>query len=155
MNRASVKSVLALPAAAAVAAILLLAAGCGQASKGSSVSGKITYKGQPLTGGIIKLYSDAAPAPATRGADNSFHITIKPDGTFGASNVPEGMAKVAIESQPAPSKPAGFDPKTGIPLAPGTADFVRIPQKYTDPNTSGLTWDVKPGSEKKDFDLTD
>ena len=36
-----------------------------------------------------------------------------------------------------------------------TQKMVAIPPKYKNPDTSGLTWDVKPGSNNKSFDLAD
>lgn len=162
---------------AAALAFLAFAAGCGTNNSGSSLSGKVTYKGEPVTGGFIKLYSDTAPAVG--GADNTLRIMIKPDGTVVATNVPAGTMRVAIETESA--KGAGgpaIDPRTGLPAgmpagmkppadydpskfssqagqAANQTKYVAIPPKYADPKASGLTWDVKEGANKKDFDLTD
>ena len=174
MNTASAKSVLRHGVGGAAAlAFLGLLAGCGPSNNGSTVSGKVTYKGEPLNGGTIKLYSDAAPTAG--GADHSFHIAIKPDGTFTASNVPTGTMTVTVETQ-APQTKGGpnIDPATGMPVSmkppanfdpnqiksspaatAGAPKLTAIPQKYADPKTSGLTWEIKPGQQKKDFDLTD
>ncbi len=176
MNRASAKSVLPLPAGAAVlSALLLLAAGCGPAHPASTVSGKVTYKGEPLNGGTIKLYPDVTPTAG--GYDNSFLIAIKPDGTFTATNVPTGKMTVTIETQPPHVRgqngpkidptthlpegmkpPPDFDPSQ-VKAAPGAAppatNLMVIPSKYANPRTSGLTWDIQPGKQTKDFELTD
>lgn len=174
----SAKSVLRLRAGgAAVLAALCLIAGCGQSNNATTVSGKVTYRSEPLNGGTIKLYPDVTPTAG--GGDNSFLVAIKPDGTFTASNVPPGMKTVTIETQPPQIRGVAnspkIDPTTHLPVgmkpppdfdpnqvksSPGTAappspDLTVIPLKYANPRTSGLTWDVKPGPQKKDFDLTD
>ncbi len=33
--------------------------------------------------------------------------------------------------------------------------YMKIPPKYTSVKTSGLTWKVEKGTNKKDFELTD
>jgi hypothetical protein len=154
--------------------LIFVASGCGPAKNNVVVTGKVTYKGEPVTGGVIKLYSsDATPVPG--GGDSSFRIQIKPDGTYAASNLPTGPMKVAIETDSvkraagpvrnsATGLPAGVKPPSGYvppkqepaPAANvGTQPkYVQIPARYAQPETSGLTWDVK-GPETKDFDLTD
>jgi hypothetical protein len=158
---------------AAGLALVFVASGCKPARKDMVITGKVTYKGEPVTGGTMKLYSpDATPLPG--GGDNSFHIQIKPDGTYAASNIPTGPMKVAIETDsikramgPARNQatglPAGVKPPPGYkppeqqpaPAGVGTQPkYVQIPAKYADPSTSGLTWDIK-GSETKNFELSD
>jgi hypothetical protein len=152
--------------------LFFVASGCGPTKKEIVVTGKVTYKGEPVTGGVIRLYSSDA-GPAEKG-DNAFPIQIKPDGTYAASNVPTGPMKVAIETDsvkrnsgpardPSTGLPAGVKPPPGYepPKQPAAAadrgaqpKYVQIPAKYAQPATSGLTWDVK-GSETKNFDLSD
>ncbi len=42
----------------------------------------------------------------------------------------------------------------GSTAAPGPAARGKLPAKYKDPKTSGLTWEVKGGKNTKNFDLT-
>ena len=46
--------------------------------------------------------------------------------------------------------PAGSAPGSTSPVK-----RVAIPARYKDPKTSGLKWDIKPGKNARDFDLTD
>jgi hypothetical protein len=144
---------------------LLLLAGCGGGSgKGSTVSGKVTYKGQPVTGGTILLHpSDGSPGDIT--------VTIKPDGTFASSDISPGPKQISIETESVKSAPTGNKPTLppGVKPPPGleqqkgpdagdTANlpkYVQIPRKYADPKTSGLTWDIGKGKNDKPFELTD
>ena len=136
---------------AAVAACLALAAllGCGDSNK-SSVSGKVTYKNAPVTGGMITLTPD--------GSGQNASITIKPDGTFLTDSVVPGKYKVSVSTEgigsgaPLPqgsSPPGGLDPNAGMKK-------VEIPKKYENPNSSPIPpWEIKPGGNNKTLDLTD
>ena len=95
-------------AAACVGLCVLLAglAGCGGGDK-ASVAGKVTYKGAPLTGGTLTLYSDSG---------SPYPIYIKPDGSFAADQTPIGSMKVAVETDSVPSEQASFKPPPGMTL---------------------------------------
>ena len=121
---------------AGLAMTALLGCGGGDSSK-ATVSGKIAYKGVPLTSGTLSLY------PASVSA---FPIAIKADGTFNASGVPVGMMGVGIATE-APTPPPG---ETSVPVK-----VVAVPLRYKNPQTSGLTWEIKGGKNPRDFDLTD
>jgi len=163
---------LRVPAVLAASLALTALAGCGDSSK-ATVSGKVTYKGAPVTGGTLTLH------PAS-GAD--FPIVIKADGSFYVTDAPIGQMAVAIETDSVPSNtmPPGMTPPKDTPVPGQTASLpkdmpppkdyspakpsdtsaglkkVAIPSKYKDPTTSGLTWDIKGGSNAaKEFDLTD
>jgi hypothetical protein len=127
---------------ACAGACLTLAAltGCGGDSSKATISGKVTYRGAPLTGGILTLY----PASGT-----AYPVPLNADGTFKVSGAPVGTMGVGIATELDPAIPAGSLPS--IPVKP-----VAIPPKYKDPKTSGLTWEIKGGrNAPKDFDLTD
>lgn len=139
----------------------LLLAGCSGGSKTAVVSGKVNYKGQPVTGGNLILQP-------SDGSGSQYLIPIKPDGTFSGSDVPIGSKQVAIDTEPA--KSAGAHPydmsKAAGAKKPDNAKspevdagnqpkYVAIPKKYNDPKTSGLTWDIIKGKNEKTFELTD
>ena len=143
--------------AASVAACLALAAlaGCGDGSK-ATVSGKVTYKGAPVTGGTLTLYpSSGTPYPVNIGTNGTFNVGDAPVGTMGvAINTDNVPTTAGYQMSP------GVTPPKDMPAPPqmDTSNMpkkVVIPQKYGDPKTSGLTWDVKGGKNTKDFDLTD
>ncbi|HEX5273377.1 MAG TPA: hypothetical protein VFW33_22930 [Gemmataceae bacterium] len=145
----------------ALAAALLAAGalgGCsGSGTKTSVVSGKVTYKGAPVTGGELKFYPEGGEPVLG---------TINADGTFNTMGVPPGHVTVTVDTEPLKGpKGAGGDytkmargregfkpPETGG----HTPVYVQIPHKYKDPKTSGLSVDVKQGkTENVELTLTD
>ncbi len=93
-----------------------------------SVSGKVTYKGQPLTAGVVIL----------TGADGKTHSAdLAADGTYSFKDVKVGEYKVAVD--------------TDNPKNPAKA--VKVPAKYQDSKTSGITVDVRKGEATHDIDL--
>jgi hypothetical protein len=113
---------------------LLAMSGCG-ASAGTPpatlpVQGKVTYKGQPLTGGSIDFEPD--------GAGREAHARIKNDGTFTLSTYSEndgavpGLHRVAVT---------------------GSAKGVRsLPAKYRGFASSGI--EVEVTKDKTDYPIT-
>src|SRR5262245_37346299 len=64
----------------------------------ATVSGKVTYKGQPVTSGTISF---------TQEMKRGDRAKIQPDGTYKATNVPIGEVKVAILPELGRQIPAG------------------------------------------------
>ena len=130
----------------------LLATGCsGSGGTANSVSGKVTFKDQPVAGSIVFVYADnkESTAPITEGA-------------YTLSNLQTGAVKVVVRSQPggATQKLVGTPPPpdkaTALPEMKGTSPVgqgVEAPVKYGSAATSPLTFDVKAGAQKKDFPL--
>ena len=88
------------------------------------VSGTVSYRGQPLPGGEVIWCTEKDGAAIVRGG------AIREDGSF-ELDAPIGPAKVAIHTE---------DVKAVQP-----ARFVEIPAKYSDPDQSGLTYEVRAG----------
>lgn len=109
-----------------IAASLLFAAGCG--AKASSVTGKLSFNGQPVTGGSITLVPQ-------NGGSKPAAANVQPDGTFvmnpgtdagGAMSgphrvmysAPVGELPPGVELQPGQSPPAspfqGLKPKNEV-----------------------------------------
>ena len=148
-----------LLAAVAACGVLAACAGCGGDSGKATVTGKVAYKGAPVTGGTLTLYPADGPA---------YPITINPDGTFNISGAPIGAMGVGIKTDNAgsagfPAMPSGRTPPKDAVMPQNQKDYdmskmgkkVDIPAKYNDLKTSGLTWDIKAGKNTKDFDLAD
>jgi hypothetical protein len=135
-----------------VALSAALLTGCGGSSKTAVVSGKVSYKGRPVTGGTIK-FIPADNGPPSLGP-------INPDGTFSFGGVPFGTMQIGIDTESVRNaaradytKTGKAPPGTQMPPSTPHAAYVPLPKKYADPKTSGLTWDLKRGNLTKDIDL--
>jgi hypothetical protein len=118
---------------------LLAAWGCGSSAANLPslipVKGKVTYKGRPLTQGVVRFEPDGygRPANGTLGSDGTFVLTTLKEG----DGIVAGQHRVYVT---------------------GTGKTVKqelIPKKYTSPNTSKLTADVDTEHTEFTFDLTD
>jgi hypothetical protein len=131
----------------------LAAPGCGQPK--STVTGKVTYNGQPMPGGAVIFH--------TNNMTNEVSTSINPDGTYTAVNVPTGNATITISPGIPPNMPAGILHKTpedfkamasaklSETAIPGK--FQPIPDKYKDPARCQLYYEVKRGSNTFNVDM--
>jgi hypothetical protein len=136
----------------ALALVLLLAVavvGCGH--KTTTVRGKVTYQGTPLTMGSVIMISEDGKINA-RGS-------IQSDGNYVITNAPTGKVKVGVANPP-PIGARGGQPLSGPPNDPETkqaaelaARYVASPDTYTDPEKSGLSYEVPSGGKTIDIDL--
>jgi len=101
------------------------------------VSGKVTLDGKPVTGGRVIFAHVQGPGAA---AD------IKSDGTY-ATKAAVGKTAVTVDYH-AP----GEQPKEGRPglVLPGKS---LVPEKYAVPNTSGLSLEVKSGTNEYNIEM--
>jgi hypothetical protein len=121
-------------------------AGCGGGPPPTGeVHGKVMYKDQPVTAGIVNFFPEAGGEPVT--------TSLGPSGTYRATGVPVGRSKVAIET-------LQFKKMTGPPkdiaklIKPGGRPvYVPIPAKYEKPESSGLTVEVQKGENPFDIEL--
>jgi hypothetical protein len=143
-----------LPRGALVVTVLAFAAGCGSRT---AVTGKVTFRGAPVSGGSVTLVASDGTAYAG---------TIQTDGTYSIPDVPTGSVRIGVVgpgrtgavSRAGPSgradagaigrgkAPDGPPQETKAPAGPA------IPDTYLDPRTSGLTGTVKSG-EPLNIDL--
>jgi hypothetical protein len=124
-------------------AILLVAVflapcwGCGSAGGSASelipVKGRVTYKGQPLTKGLVQF------APRNTGREASGQIQA--DGTFVLTTFKEGDGVVAGKH------------RVSISELDKSLARDRALRKYASPNTSGLTAEVSREQTEFPFDL--
>ena len=128
-------------------AAAFVALGCGWGRKGS-VTGEVKYNDRPLAAGaIVFLFQD--------GEKQVVHADIV-DGKYSMPSTPTGKAKVTVTATP-PSRGHGALPSGATKSAAPSVlreKYVPIPAKYGNPDTSGLTYDVKSGTQTKDFPLT-
>ena len=155
-----------LASAFACSLVLLSIIGCGDDGLGKRypVSGKVTYKGEPLAVGSISFYpADASPGSEARGATGSItdgYYTLSTIG--GDDGAFPGEYLVAISARkPDMSLAKANQEKTGgsyrqddVAKAFKTATSP-IPKKYELTADSGLKRTIAAGSNTFDFDLTD
>jgi hypothetical protein len=165
-----------------VSTAAFMTVGCSKTgSSGSSVTGSVTYKGSPVTGGNMLFH----------GKDKNYAGNLGPEGKYAALGMPPGEYTVTIDTKSLEKTHSGpgkdidtmikdMEAKFGGKLPPeaakrfeemrkkmkeeapkdgdaptATAKYVKIPEKYANPKTSGLTVTVGSGSNQKDFPLTD
>lgn len=139
-----------------VVLLLPVLAGCGGKRTGF-VTGKVTFRGQPVTSGAVTFYSED-------GRVDSGQLSI--EGNYTIAQAPRGVVKVTVvpgQPRPAPklnkSVPGGVSsvehPKTEQPPTHGARAGAppNFPKKYHDPDKSGLTYTVTGGEQTIDIRL--
>lgn len=125
---------------------LVFAVGCKDTRMGQ-VTGTVTYKGKPVSPGLIYFYPESGPM-AFGGLDESGHFTLMTkepgDGALA------GRHKVCVM----PFLPAAADIGPGKPFY--DPDPANIPKRYRDSTTTTLTAEVIGGQLNEcTFELND
>jgi hypothetical protein len=144
-----------------VALALLAAAGCRNSPTPAKVSGRVTYKGQPLKGGEVAFHSD----------QGTYRGSLSEDGAYEMTDLPAGEFTVTVNTEflnPAKKAPAygggRGDATTKERLKAGfgppnpdsqRAQYTKIPKKYASVEASGLKATLGKGKQTKDFELKD
>ena len=116
--------------------------GCAKSSLESEVRGTVTLDGRSIGPGMI-VFSPVEPGkPATGSIAQDGGYDLKTSREFGLA---PGKYRVAVSLR---EMPANFDPAARLP--PGK---LLIPEKYEESSTSGLEFDVAPGSNTIDIPL--
>jgi hypothetical protein len=121
-------------------ALVVVAALAGCGPRTATVTGRVASQGRPVVWGTITLQA----------ADGSMHQAgIEPDGRFTIPNVPAGAARVGVVS-PKPSGGRGGREGSDSRVAAGPPEpppgaWFPLPDKFADPNASGLTVQVDGG----------
>lgn len=129
--------------------------GCHQGRrKLAPVTGRVTYRGQPLRFGTVILQPESGQYAIGE---------IQPDGTFSMATRGEGQGAavgknsvgIACYEGQAPGR-APSAPPSMASTAPPPADIPLIPRRYLSHETSGIVVDVLPGrNEPLILDLKD
>jgi hypothetical protein len=116
----------------------LIVGGCG--AKTGTVSGKVTYKGEPVPGGFINFLPQTGPDQG-----RVFSSTIDESGSYQVAGVPVGPVKIIIQD------PGGRPPmnKPKEKKAPPR----KYPKRYGTLEGSDLTYAVVGGSQQHDVKL--
>lgn len=111
--------------------------GCSK-SPTAKVSGTVTYKGSPLTAGVVTFYGEGNKVAT---------CSIEPNGAYTVANAPIGPAKIAVSVPPVVPEPKNYKiPQTG-------EKALQIPHNYADGEKSGLTYTVVEGSQEHPIEL--
>jgi hypothetical protein len=115
-----------------------------------SISGKLTYKGQPIPNATITFFTDQGmPFPVISGSD----------GTYTISNIPVGEVLVSVAAPPPANTESGSREKdaaarAAAPKAADTPSYT-LPTAYADPGSSELKIAVHSGNNLFDILLID
>ncbi|MBN2291123.1 MAG: carboxypeptidase regulatory-like domain-containing protein [Pirellulales bacterium] len=124
---------------------LVLAAclpGCKKEETLGAVSGKVTFKGQPLTEGVVMFVNKAKGVHMTApvDAEGNYKVVMAK-----GAGLPPGEYQVTV-NPPVLDAPMGAGP-VQIPVYPN------IPQKYRNAKTSGLTLTVTEEGSTLNIDM--
>lgn len=141
-----------------IVAMFSVLGGCGPGSNPNApatISGKVTYKGAPVSGGTLYFHAEGIVYPTS----------IDNDGTYLGRDFPVGDMVVTVDTEtvnparkgtsydPQAAKMEEYKPPEGVTVT--TATYVKIPAKYADKTKSGLKVTITPGKQVKDIELTD
>ena len=126
--------------------------GCGGPYR-AEVSGTVTYKGEPLPGGIVSISHPDGRVGKGR---------IQEDGSYTVPDAPGGDVRVTVQTVPPIPAPPSFIPLAKLggegakpaPVFPA-GPYKKIPDKYSKTETSGLTLEVHRGTNDFDIPLAD
>jgi len=125
--------------------LLLPVLGCG--TRTGSVSGTVTFKGAPLSGGSVTFHGENGKLDSA---------AIGPDGKYTMAQAPLGPVKAAVvtvKPSAPPTLPGGKEtPKKESKTEP-VGRFVPIPPKYHEPQTAGLHYTITSGDQTIDIKL--
>lgn len=128
-------------------ALLAATAGCGSRLPLGEVTGRVTFNGEPVTKGTVIFQASYGPQ-AVGGLDEQGNYRLNMptvgEGAIVGENVVSIMPPTDIAIIGMPEYPG----------APPKVRFDNIPEKFRRPQTSGLTREVKPGSNVFDFELS-
>jgi hypothetical protein len=132
-------------------------AGCGQVAHeipdtGATLEGAITLNGKPIPLALIIVRSENATSD----------FVVREEGKYKVPSVPLGLVKIGIDteamrgeviSRSMANAYKGPDGKIKEEQAK-KLKFIPVPIKYADPDTSGLVFEIKKGSNTFDIILT-
>jgi hypothetical protein len=134
-----------------IAGGLLIFSGCGK--KSTEVSGTVKLNGKAIKVGEITFIAE----------DGSLDTSQIKDGAYTLYRAPVGMVKITVKStKPVPyvNRHGGMKAPPEGAAAPQAADeqtdknYIPVPKKYNDAETTDLTYEVKSGKQEYNIDLT-
>jgi hypothetical protein len=137
-----------LSALAALLSVMVLSGCSGEPN--ATVSGKVTYKGKPVTSGVVVLVGQGGQASAPG--------VVREDGTYVITKAPVGPVKVSFDNPPPYLPPQAYQRQA--PMDKETKEAIKLasrysptPPQYKNPALSGLSVELKRGSNQFDIAL--
>ena len=176
------RNLLALRRAFLCVVVGAVVVGCqkGNPNAPAKISGRVSYKGSSVTcGSVILTAKDGGSSVGLAiAADGTYTGSDLPIGEMivtietesanpdrktpdykGGSSIPLGGAGGGGGMYGGKGVGGGMQQKKGAEFSPGqptaAGAYMKIPSKYADPKTSGLTVTLERGSQTKNFDLND
>jgi hypothetical protein len=128
----------------AALALLVAAAGCGK-SRLVTVTGKLTYKGQPVPSTRVTFFPDDGGRRSTGVTDDSGNFTLRYSRT--ETGVTRGSHTVFLTYDMSNEEELGEIP----PKA--SKELKQVIARYGDPKTSNLHYEVKKSGQVIDINL--
>lgn len=144
--------------------LLAMLSGCGGADQPKTVpvTGKVTYNGDAIAGAQVTFRGGGHTALGVTGPDGTFKLSTFGDGdgaTLGEKNVTVAKRTTVGSSGSAPGGGMTMDEALAASERGETPEPPKVeqllPEKYSDPNTSGLKFTVEKGSNNFPIKLTD
>lgn len=135
----------------------LALSGCGGAKDAPELapaSGSITYQGKPLVKAQVVFASETGARVSHGITDENGRYQL---GTFlPGDGAVVGKQRVTVVAQGPPRPPPPGTPGAGMPGGPSLPGLPLISEKYFQPQTSGLTAEVRPREDNVfDIELTE
>ena len=130
--------------------LIALFVGCGDPTSGT-VTGNVTYKGEPVFLGTVAFHSDDGRTVSAAISAGKYH----------ADKVPLGPSKVTVQAHPPSPQmtppPFADNVLTGdsapAALATSPPKFIALPERYANKTKSGLSFEARPGEQSHDVQL--
>ena len=141
----------ARPFVEAVLLVLLALALAGCSQPKATITGKVTYKGEPVNAGTVSFFGPR---------DQVASAPIRPDGGYEVSGAPLGEVKITVTTPPPMPPPEQLannpmvrERREGRSDVAPVAKTVSVPARYSRPGTSRLSLIVTEGSQAFDIEL--
>jgi hypothetical protein len=138
-------------------ALLVTTVGCGQVAReipdtGATLEGSITLNGNPIPLALIIVRSQSATSDSV----------VREEGKYKVLSAPLGLVKIGVDTDSMRGEVVSRSMAVAYKGPDGKAadtqvsklKFVPVPAKYSDPDTSGLEFEVKKGVNIFDIVLT-
>ncbi len=130
----------------AVVLFLLSASGCG--ARTGTVAGKVLLDGKPVPGGYVNFFPQGENTTAKSSP-------IDKDGNYTVIGVPTGSVKISVQGIFGSEQLPNMKGPNGMDMPRSDRKTVYVPTKYSTVEESGLSYDVKPGSQDFNIELKD